>query len=671
MRKRAAKVLGMVLVLALSSAVTTLVSAEKPAEKPAKKKSVRLYAVITELPSTPGWIGDWVVGNRVVHVSDKTRIEQMAGPPVVGVYVKLEGEARADGSIDASKIETKFRAGGGTHPIKFRGTIESLPLGPGLIGDWRVSERLIRVTAMTVIRQQRNAVAVGIDVTIQGFERNDGSLDAIEIVTENSPNNASRFTGVVESLPSNPERIGDWTVSGRTVRVTVDTRIDEDRGRVAVGSIVEVKGAPQSDGSIVAAEIEVKSAMAGNAGSHVKFFGVIEVLPEDDDLAGEWRVSGRRVEVDGKTKIRREDGVEPAIGRVVEVNGRVGEGGVVSARMIVVKGTMHGGLAQHFGVIESLPEDAQFVGDWTVGGKTVHVTERTMIKREYRGVAVGAIVEVRGRIESDGSITAVRIEVKQGANGGGFIALGSPAISASAASYGMENAPAGIVAAFGSGLSEVTAAAGQMPLPEELGGVSVLVDGEPAGLFFVSPGQINYELPQGALPGSATMVVMRDGAVVAEGVIEIEEIAPSLFTADASGSGAPAGLLLRVSEGGEQTLEPLALSNVAGDGFEPAPIRRGAGERHFLVLFGTGFRGAPNLDGDDGNGAAESVTVTIGGVSAEVTYAASVAGFIGLDQMNIELPSSVSSGALVNVEVKIRNSAGDLVAANTVTIAVE
>ena len=286
MRKRAAKVLGMVLVLALSAAGTTLVSAEKPAEKPAKKKDARLYAVITELPSTPGWIGDWMVGDRVVHVSDETRIEQMAGPPVVGVYVKVEGEARADGSIDAAKIETKFRAGGGTHPIKFRGTIESLPSGPGLIGDWRVSERLIRVTAMTVIKQQRNAVAVGVDVTIQGFERNDGSLDAIEIVTENSPNNASRFTGVVESLPSNPERIGDWTVSGRTVRVTVDTRIDEERGHVAVGSIVEVKGAPQADGSIVATEIEVKSAMAGNAAGQARTEAQQRIAPGEDGRPG-------------------------------------------------------------------------------------------------------------------------------------------------------------------------------------------------------------------------------------------------------------------------------------------------------------------------------------------------------------------------------------------------
>ncbi len=64
------------------------------------------------------------------------------------------------------------------------------------------------------------------------------------------------------------------------------------------------------------------------------------------------------------------------------------------------------------GVIESLPGTADFVGNWVVSGTTVHVTAETEIEQEHGTVAVGATVEVKGTGESDGSITAEKIEVK-------------------------------------------------------------------------------------------------------------------------------------------------------------------------------------------------------------------------------------------------------------------
>src|SRR5689334_8488340 len=61
-------------------------------------------------------------------------------------------------------------------------------------------------------------------------------------------------------------------------------------------------------------------------------------------------------------------------------------------------------------------------------------------------------------------------------------------------------APESIVAAFGSNLATTTQSATAQPLPTELGGTSVEVNGRKAGLFFVSPNQINYVIPDATEP---------------------------------------------------------------------------------------------------------------------------------------------------------------------------
>ncbi|MGH9846919.1 MAG: hypothetical protein ACREEM_50115, partial [Blastocatellia bacterium] len=86
-------------------------------------------------------------------------------------------------------------------------------------------------------------------------------------------------------------------------------------------------------------------------------------------------------------------------------------------------------------------------------------------------------------------------------------------ISVSAASYsGAALANESIVSAFGSGLATATMAAPTIPLPTTLGNTTVKVrDG--AGterlspLFFVSPTQVNYQIPPGTAIGSATITI--------------------------------------------------------------------------------------------------------------------------------------------------------------------
>lgn len=132
----------------------------------------------------------------------------------------------------------------------------------------------------------------------------------------------SKFYGTVEALPEG--LIGIWTVNGRTVVVTEQTRIEEEHGRVLVGAYVEVKGA--SDGQTLhASKIEVKRNSSSRSDDDSKyqrsdheFYGVVKELPSGD--LGIWLIDGREVIVDQQTRIETKHG-RPMVGARVEVKG--------------------------------------------------------------------------------------------------------------------------------------------------------------------------------------------------------------------------------------------------------------------------------------------------------------------------------------------------------------
>ena len=70
---------------------------------------------------------------------------------------------------------------------------------------------------------------------------------------------------------------------------------------------------------------------------------------------------------------------------------------------------------QFRGVIERLPSTAP-IGDWLVSGTTVHVSAATEIDEDGNAIAVGATVEVEGTVGTDGSITATKVQIEEGAD---------------------------------------------------------------------------------------------------------------------------------------------------------------------------------------------------------------------------------------------------------------
>lgn len=205
-----------------------------------------------------------------------------------------------------------------------------------------------------------------------------------------------------------------------------------------------------------------------------------------------------------------------------------------------------------------------------------------------------------------------------------------------------------IVAGFGVGLATMTEAAAQT-LPTTLAGRRVLIKDsagteKAAKLFFVSPTQINYVVPEGLADGLAQIRLVDDsGALIKIGLTEIRKIAPSVFTANADGQGAPAGFLTRVKPGNVHSIEPVAQFDDAQQKFIPSPIDLGP-ESEFIVLavFGTGWRQFGSLS---------NTKVTIGGVDCPVEYVGKQPTFEGLDQINARLPRALIGKGEVDVTI--------------------
>ena len=227
------------------------------------------------------------------------------------------------------------------------------------------------------------------------------------------------------------------------------------------------------------------------------------------------------------------------------------------------------------------------------------------------------------------------------------------ATTVSSANYsGLSIATESIVAVFGSNMATDSTSASGLPLPTSLSGTRVAVR-DSAGierlssLFYVSPQQVNFQIPAGSAAGPATVTITSSDGTVAIGAIQIEVVAPSLYSANASGSGIAAGSALRVSAANVQTSLPINTFDSASKLFVSVPIDLGsATDQTFLLLYGTGFRYRSQLS---------NVTATIGGVTLPVQYAGPQGTYVGLDQLNILLPKSLTGRGEVDVIITVDN----------------
>jgi uncharacterized protein (TIGR03437 family) len=216
---------------------------------------------------------------------------------------------------------------------------------------------------------------------------------------------------------------------------------------------------------------------------------------------------------------------------------------------------------------------------------------------------------------------------------GGTAASPVPEISsvASAATYesALPMAPGSIVSIFGDRLAGEVKVAGTNRLPQEIDTTAVLLNGNAIPLYFIAPTQINALLPYDLASGNAALQIRRGDQVSGQLTLRVAAQAPGIFTLNEGGSGAAVAVD--------------ALTNEVISERNPALAGR------YMVVYATGLGRLQNplATGEipaTANEAAVRPVLTLNGTSVPVLYAGVTPGFLGLYQVNFQIPANLGAG---------------------------
>ena len=199
----------------------------------------------------------------------------------------------------------------------------------------------------------------------------------------------------------------------------------------------------------------------------------------------------------------------------------------------------------------------------------------------------------------------------------------SPGGAVNAASFTAKVAPGSLFSIFGSDLALVTDSAKSLPLSTSLSGTSVTVGGKSAPLVFVSPGQINAQVPYEVTEAdNVPVLVTVNGVSSLAATVSVIPAAPGIFQF---------GNKHVVMQNDDYTV------NDTGN-----PAKAGS----YVVAYLTGLGRLDNPVATGSSAASEplsrpraSVSVTIGGQPVDIAFAGLAPGFVGLAQINLKTPN--------------------------------
>ncbi len=247
------------------------------------------------------------------------------------------------------------------------------------------------------------------------------------------------------------------------------------------------------------------------------------------------------------------------------------------------------------------------------------------------------------------------------------------AVNGATFNAGTPLAPGAIATIFGEQLSFGFEQATVLPLPREMGGARIVIsnlDGSSpvdAPLFFVSAGQLNFQLPYEAGPGTKKLQVIRDGQAGNEITMQIDTRSAGLFRIGIGEYGA----VVNATRSGALVSLPMP-TGTAVPGFDVQPARPG----DVLTFFATGLGPiTPAVaTGEAPTATTNAVDVPIVnfgrspfGPLADPIFVGLSPGFVGLFQVNVPVPVDSPTDPRTRVTLEYPDGRRS----NTIEVAVE
>ena len=218
------------------------------------------------------------------------------------------------------------------------------------------------------------------------------------------------------------------------------------------------------------------------------------------------------------------------------------------------------------------------------------------------------------------------------------VSVAPPSISkvVSAADNVSAPAPGGLISMYGTQLSPTNLAATQMPVPTVLANSCVAVNGQPIPVIFVSPTQINAQMPFEA-SGDVTVQVLTPGGSSPFFNLVVPPTAPAVFLSATAGPVTNLPAVVDASNGLLVT--------------DSNPVHRGDTLVIYLTGLGQTSPAVPDGTPSPVASALTPPTVQFGTQSVNVSYAGLAPGEVGVNQINVTVPNTTPEGLSVPLTI--------------------
>ncbi len=240
-------------------------------------------------------------------------------------------------------------------------------------------------------------------------------------------------------------------------------------------------------------------------------------------------------------------------------------------------------------------------------------------------------------------------------------------ITAAAGAYAFTPSPGSLASIFGADLASGIAGASSIPLPSSMNGTTVQINGVAAPILYVSPAQINVQIPwETSTQAMLSATVINGGGTSPIESNVIAAINPAFFlVTSAQGARNPAALI--ANTGG-------VLAAPVGFTATSRPVKPG----EYVELYVSGLGPVTNTPADGAVAVASPLSMTLttptvmlgppmSSVQAPVSFAGLAPGLVGVYQVNIQIPANAPTGNMIGLNM----SMGPQLVSDTVFIPIQ